>query len=275
MPIGADRAGSTVDFRSRDSGALSCCRASVCQGSHLRPVRRFSPGDTRTVVSVAGVVNADGNPMRSFHVNCSDGQRNVVRSTGVRRWFWEREPDGDPMVHSVADIDSELEVRRPHRSDIECLAELMLDAYLDTIDYDEESIVEARQEVDGWFDHPGARPDQSLVALRGGRCIGAILAGEQDGPAVFVSYVMVCADAKRRGLGSFVLAQLLEDVAASGSIVRAAITEGNIASERLFEAAGSFAGARSPADSEVPDSDEPDFRDGLRCAAPPRGRGTP
>jgi hypothetical protein len=35
-----------------------------------------------------------------------------------------------------------------------------------------------------------------------------------------------------------VLAQLLDDVEPSGSTVRAAITEGNIASERLFEVTG-------------------------------------
>jgi len=130
-------------------------------------------------------------------------------------------------------------VRPPVREDADLLAELMLDAYLDTIDYEGETLEDARREVGGYLagspllhcswlrladDHPVSA---SLVSLW----------GERGCP--IVSYVMTAAALKGRGLASDLLARSLVSLAEAGhGEVRAVITEGNVPSETIFARAG-------------------------------------
>ena len=130
-------------------------------------------------------------------------------------------------------------IRQPTPADAEALAELMLDAYLDTIDYEGESLEDARVEVArylggspllecSWLASAGSRPvSASLVSLWGAR------------GCPIVSYVMTAAVWKGKGLASDLLARSLVSLAEAGyGEVRAAITEGNVSSETIFLRAG-------------------------------------
>jgi L-amino acid N-acyltransferase YncA len=156
----------------------------------------------------------------------------------VSRSIWQRDLT---TWRSVAGADATLQAaptRRPTAADIDLLAELMLDAYLDTIDYDGETISEARTEVGSWFDNPNARLEWSIVALDGDSAIGAVLAGE-FGATAFVHYIMVRSTSKGRGLATLLLASVLDEMRSDGrTTCRAAITDGNTPSERLFASAG-------------------------------------
>jgi aspartate oxidase len=83
-----------------------------------------------------------------------------------------------------------IELRRPTAADLDVLADLMLDAYLDTIDYEGETIVEAREEVAQWLANPNTRFEWSLIALDADHARGALLAGESQATP-FVYFIMV------------------------------------------------------------------------------------
>jgi RimJ/RimL family protein N-acetyltransferase len=130
-------------------------------------------------------------------------------------------------------------VRHPMPADAEALAELMLDAYLDTIDYDGETIVEAREEVARYL---AGRPllQYSWVRLHGDTVVSALLVSHWDDRGCpIVSYVMTARRSKGRGLASELLARTLASLASAGyEEVRAVITEGNLPSEAVFARAG-------------------------------------
>ena len=133
----------------------------------------------------------------------------------------------------------EVLVRHPEEDDAASLAALMLDAYLDTIDYEGESLEDARAEVAGYF---GGSPllECSWLAIADGRPVSASLVSfwtERGCP--IVSYVMTASSSKGRGLASAVLAFSLATLAEEGHReVRAGITDGNAPSEVIFRRAG-------------------------------------
>lgn len=138
---------------------------------------------------------------------------------------------------------SGVQVRSPTADDLEALADVMLDAYRGTVDYDGEDLDDARTEVAGYLDASvGDAPllGASRVALEDGRLVSACLVaswGLRDRP--LVGYVMTRADAKRRGLGRALLTDAVSALCRAGHPdVRAVITEGNTPSERLFETVG-------------------------------------
>ncbi len=119
----------------------------------------------------------------------------------------------------------------------------MLDAYMGTIDYEGESIVEAREAVDDWLSDAPLL-GQSFGAEIDGRLVSAVLAMTLD-DAPFISIVMTAPDHKRSGLGRAVVAASLESLrAVYHSTATLYITEGNEPSERLFASLGAL---------EVPD----------------------
>lgn len=155
--------------------------------------------------------------------------------TETRRHHYVVELDGpkgaDPW------LDFEVSLRTPSRTDIEELAELMLEAYLGTIDYEGETVEEARQEVTSYFDGSPLL-DSSYVATVDEGMAGAILLSEwRDEP--LVGYVMTRPEYKNQGLGSLLLRASLATLRQAGEErVHAFITEGNIASEALFRGVG-------------------------------------
>jgi RimJ/RimL family protein N-acetyltransferase len=130
-------------------------------------------------------------------------------------------------------------VSHPTPVDAELLARLMLDAYLGTIDYEGETIVEARDEVARYF---AGTPllEHSWLHVVDGPPVSVCLVshwGERGCP--IVSYVMTAPDWKSRGLATELLEQSLASLAETGPTeLRAVITEGNLPSEAVFRRAG-------------------------------------
>ena len=121
--------------------------------------------------------------------------------------------------------------------DHEALAQLMLDAYRGTIDYEGETIVEARQEIDGVFDG-GVLNDASLGLRIVGELVSAIVAVPWEEDAL-VAFVMTHPEYTGRGFAAYLVEQCVEQLAEIGNnTVHAFITEGNVASETVFLRAG-------------------------------------
>jgi RimJ/RimL family protein N-acetyltransferase len=136
----------------------------------------------------------------------------------------------------------DMSLRIPAAADLPALAELMLDAFRDTIDYEGETLQEAQGEVRSFFDGQKgpAMLDCSWLLFVEGQLAAASLVGWWDKRgAPLVYYVMTAAKWKRQGLGARVLAESLRRLSAAGHReVRAVITEGNTPSERLCARAG-------------------------------------
>ncbi|MDH3500362.1 MAG: GNAT family N-acetyltransferase [Acidimicrobiia bacterium] len=131
----------------------------------------------------------------------------------------------------------ELTVRQVMEADREGLASLMLEAYRGTIDYDGETIVEARDEIESSFDGDQLL-DASFVVEDDDVVVSAILVRRWEG-TVLIGYVMTLPDYKGQGLAAALVRMTLSRLAAAGETdVHAFITAGNFPSERVFLAAG-------------------------------------
>lgn len=122
--------------------------------------------------------------------------------------------------------------------DVAGLAELMLNAYVGTIDYDGESLEDAIEEVSAFFRNHNPLFSHSLTVEVGDRLGSAVLVSLQDDEP-FIGYVMTWRDLKRTGLARVVSAASLGGLAAAG-YKRAVfyITDGNRPSEALFSSLG-------------------------------------
>jgi RimJ/RimL family protein N-acetyltransferase len=133
----------------------------------------------------------------------------------------------------------DLQLRAAQPTDTQALAELMLDAYRGTIDYDDETLDDAVSEVQAYL--AGERGGQPLLsvsrlAFEGSVLVSTCLTGdwhERQCPAI--AYVMTRAEWKNLGVGQQVLCEVLRALREQGhGKVWAVITEGNTPSERLF-----------------------------------------
>ena len=136
-----------------------------------------------------------------------------------------------------------LDLRAPQASDTDALAELMLEAYRGTIDYEGETMIESVAEVQGWWAAARAGPplaDVSRLAFAGPLLVSACLVSDfQERQFPLIAYVTTHPEWKRRGAGKLVLGVVLEALHAEGyREIRTVITEGNMASERLFARMG-------------------------------------
>lgn len=132
--------------------------------------------------------------------------------------------------------------RQPNLDDIAALADLMLAAYRDTIDYDGETLADAQAEIERYFTSTTApaRLDCSWVAWQSEIALSACLVCDwPDRGCPMIAYVITRPAWKGQRLVERLLRPSLESLAATGaSEVRAVITEGNLASERLFARLG-------------------------------------
>lgn len=131
-------------------------------------------------------------------------------------------------------------LRAPIPADLPALAELMIDAYTGTIDYDGETIEDARGEVQSYFNSASGGPlfNASWLCFDGKILASAILVSFWEG-APLVTYVMTSARYKGRGLARALLHKSLSSLKVqSHSQVRAFITEGNTPSETIFKSIG-------------------------------------
>ena len=131
--------------------------------------------------------------------------------------------------------------RPTHRSlrpsDREALAQLMLDAYIGTIDYEGETLADAIREVDDWF---AGSPmlEHSMAIVLHDRLVSAVLVMELDG-APFIAIVMTHPDEKKAGLARSAVEASLASIRRAGHRrATLSITKGNVASERLFASVG-------------------------------------
>lgn len=124
------------------------------------------------------------------------------------------------------------------RDDLEDLARLMLDAYVGTIDYEDENLEDAMEEVRSFLDDDRALLDRSYLVDDDGTIASAVLVSMSEGRP-FIGYVMTRASHKSRGLARLVTTTALERLAADGhEMVVLYITEGNTPSESLFHSVG-------------------------------------
>ena len=142
------------------------------------------------------------------------------------------------LDEAVARAADDSAVRHPTSDDAEALAALMIDAYLHTIDYEGETMVEAREEVGRYF---GGRPllEHSWLRLVNDDPVSACLVAWSTRECPMVSYVLTAAAWKNRHLASTLVALSLRSLADAGhGEVRAWITKGNVPSETVFLRAG-------------------------------------
>ncbi len=128
-------------------------------------------------------------------------------------------------------------IRNPTGDDSDRLAELMLDSYLGTVDYEGEGIEEAKAEV---ADYLAGDPmlESSWVVEDGHLLLAAILISSWQGRPL-VGYVMTRASAKSQGVAALLLEMSIQSLEAAGfDTVDGFITAGNTPSERLFASAG-------------------------------------
>ncbi len=123
--------------------------------------------------------------------------------------------------------------------DASALAELMIEAYRGTIDYDGESLDDAAREVNAYLAGKRGGPallNESRLAVDGHQLVGACLAADwRERQATLIAYIMTHGAWKSQGLGKQMLSAVLQALRQQGYLqVRAVITEGNIPSERLF-----------------------------------------
>ena len=150
-------------------------------------------------------------------------------------------PDFAPSKASR--VDDELELRPVKIADAPAIADLMIDAYRGTIDYDDETLEDALAEVHAYL--AGERGGQpwltiSCLAFVDDYLVGACLVGEwSERQLPIIAYVLVRANWKRRGVGRQMVSTVLKVLKEKGfSEVRAVITEGNEPSEYLFQQMG-------------------------------------
>jgi predicted GNAT family acetyltransferase len=129
------------------------------------------------------------------------------------------------------------QTRSIERDDLGDLAQLMLDAYIGTIDYEGENLDEAAAEVRSFFDGDPMLDHSFLVEVEE-RIVSAILiVNHNEGP--LVRTVMTLPEYKRKGLARVVTSRTLVSLAAQGyTKLVLYITEGNQASEALFKSLG-------------------------------------
>lgn len=125
-----------------------------------------------------------------------------------------------------------LETVHPVDAQRDVLAELMLDAYRNTIDDEGEELSDACDAMDHYL--ASIVLPYSFVALDGGIPVAfAFVVVVSDVP--YIDPVVVAAARKRQGLGAAIVGQCLRSLVDAGnSVVGATITDGNVASERLF-----------------------------------------
>ncbi|HEY4666248.1 MAG TPA: GNAT family N-acetyltransferase [Anaerolineales bacterium] len=136
-------------------------------------------------------------------------------------------------------IGTDIHLKAPEAADADALADLMIDAYRGTIDYDNETVEDAMSEVQAYLGgQRGGVPllGLSRLAYRESLLVSACLVAEWDQrQQPIIAYVMTRADAKKQGFASHVLISVLREIREAGhGGVRAVITQGNTASERLF-----------------------------------------
>ncbi|TVR25222.1 MAG: GNAT family N-acetyltransferase [Nitriliruptor sp.] len=136
-----------------------------------------------------------------------------------------------PMI-----VASEPGIRPARDGDRHALAELVLDAYRGTVDDEGEGLPEARQAVDDWLER---RIAAASVVIEEGDRILAMSFVVVVGGRTYIDPVATATAWKRQGLGRRAVRASLHRLQDAGHReVGAVITDGNVASVRLFASLG-------------------------------------
>jgi GNAT superfamily N-acetyltransferase len=132
------------------------------------------------------------------------------------------------------------EARNVEADDLEGLAQLMLDSYRGTIDYDDETYEDAVTEVRSFLENDPAL-DHSYVVEADGSFVAGVLTQTRD-EDIFIGYVMTRPEHKGTHIGRRLVHHALSRANADG-YRRAVfyITQGNGPSEALFASLGAVA----------------------------------
>jgi hypothetical protein len=136
-------------------------------------------------------------------------------------------------------------VRSITSGDLHGLARLMLDAYVGTIDSEDENLDDAVEEVRSYFETGHPLLDRSYLVESNGAIVSAVLVSLSGGMP-FIGYVMTSPHYKNLGLGRLVTTVSLVALAQDGyEKIVFYITDGNLPSEALFSTVGAV---HTPAD---------------------------
>lgn len=131
-------------------------------------------------------------------------------------------------------------VRSVTASDTEALSHLLFDAYLGTIDQEEDTLDQARLEVGRTFsgDYGVFNPTASKVLCAGGRLLSAVLVTHfQNTP--FVAFTITSPAHKGQGLVKVCMLAAMADLAGHGeSELRLVVTLANEPAMRLYRSVG-------------------------------------
>lgn len=131
-------------------------------------------------------------------------------------------------------------VRNVVHEDLEVLAQLMLDAYRGTIDYEDEDYEDALVEVRSFLEGKPALEFSSILELDG-QVVSAVLVSVFDVDP-FIGYVMTHPDYKGTHIGRRLVHHALNRAKSAGhGRVVFYITAGNQPSEALFASLGAVA----------------------------------
>lgn len=148
------------------------------------------------------------------------------------------------FIHTLTSGSSaEATWRNPSIEDQQFIAELMLDSYRDTIDYDGETIDDALREVESYFS--GLRDDSTwlnrswLGFVEDSLACASLVRFWKDRNAPIIAYVMTASQWKGKHLARLGVTRSLQSLPGKNyTKVYAIITEGNLPSERVFTRIG-------------------------------------
>lgn len=200
-----------------------------------KPTRRYQSIVRTTSVHFSIAVTCDGAVSTRGIIARLPGQLTYPRGVAKIRYQIDlnRRFFGPPVTDD--------RVRAVTPEDAPQLASLMLDAYMDTIDYEGEDLDDAVAEVGSYLTEGTPLLDFSRVVVHDGVIVSGILLSETE-ERPFVNYVMTRASHKGQGVGALVTRHALAALAEAGHhSVLFYITEGNEPSERLFRSLGAKA----------------------------------
>ena len=128
-----------------------------------------------------------------------------------------------------------LNVSDLREADTQALANLMLDAYRNTIDWEDETLQDAVDEINGFLAGQALLNESLVLSDEQGYQCACLVTYLEKQEAPLIAYIMTAARAKKTGLAHRLLQEVLYRLQVAGyARVLAAITDGNVPSETLF-----------------------------------------
>lgn len=142
----------------------------------------------------------------------------------------------NPVPNPASDAGPQVRTVAP--SDLAGLGRLMLDAYVGTMDYEDENLDDAMEEVRSFLNDDDSLLDRSYIVEDEGEIVSAVFVSMSLGRP-FIGYVMTLPSHKKRGLARLAVTHAMKGLADDGHEgIVLYITDGNTPSENLFRSVG-------------------------------------